>query len=571
MRRLPIANFIVSPKFPLMNRSPSEFTADISLGNGGRKDTESASRRGSDQFESALMNVPVAVYVVDADFKLRLVNPLARPVFGGIPGLIGRDFNEVIRLLWPEQFADEIVRIFRHTLETGEPFESPESGEQRLDRDAREAYEWRLNRLPLPDGRFGVVCYFREISERKRIREELQETTARHEQHMRLFDGVASTTPDFAYVFDPQGRFLYANRRLLEVWGMKLADAVGKTCRELGYEQWHHDMHMREIKEVIDTKQSIKGEVPFKAPLTGIFGVYEYIFTPVFGPDGAVEFIAGTTRDVTDRKRAEEALNEAQQKLRRHAEDLKRMVAERTRELQKTVAELEHFSYSITHDMRAPLRAMRGFSSLLLEGFAETLPSLAQDFLKRISLSADRMDQLIVDALDYSKAMQDELLLTPVDPEALLRGMIESYPAFQMPAADVRLEGRFPCVLANQAGLTQCFSNLLNNAVKFVAPGQIPQVRIRAENNGAMVRLWIEDNGIGIPPEQHEKIFEMFQRLSRAYEGTGIGMALVRKVVDRMGGQTGVVSALGQGARFWLDLKPANQVAHSSNSLSSKQ
>src|SRR5690242_12442150 len=157
-----------------------------------------------------------------------------------------------------------------------------------------------------------------DVTERKQSQDTLRQALARYKRQLRLVDAVASTTPDFVYVFDLQGRFLYANRRLLEVWGMKLADVIGKTCRELGYEQWHHDMHMREIKQVIETKQPIKGEVPFKAPLTGIFGVYEYIFTPVFGPEGEVEFIAGTTRDVTDRKRAEEALQEAREMLRQH-------------------------------------------------------------------------------------------------------------------------------------------------------------------------------------------------------------------------------------------------------------
>ena len=126
----------------------------------------------------------------------------------------------------------------------------------------------------------------------------------------RLLEGVASTTPDFVYLFDLDGRFVYANARLLEVWGVTLDKAVGRTPRELGYEQWHHDMHMREIAEVIETQRPIKGEVPFRAPLTGIFGIYEYIFTPVIGPDGAVELIGGTTRDVTERKRIEEALQQ---------------------------------------------------------------------------------------------------------------------------------------------------------------------------------------------------------------------------------------------------------------------
>jgi PAS domain S-box-containing protein len=129
--------------------------------------------------------------------------------------------------------------------------------------------------------------------------EYLAEARAGWERQVRLLEGVASTTPDFVYLFDLEGRFVYANRRLLEVWGVSLDQAVGRTPRELGYEQWHHDMHMREIAEVIETRRPIKGEVPLRAPLTGIFGIYEYIFTPVIGPDGEVELIGGTTRDVT--------------------------------------------------------------------------------------------------------------------------------------------------------------------------------------------------------------------------------------------------------------------------------
>ena len=129
-----------------------------------------------------------------------------------------------------------------------------------------------------------------------------------YERKLRLYEGVASTTPDFHYAFDRDGRFIYANRRLLEVWGMTLDDVVGRTCRDLGYEQWHHDMHMREIAQILHTRQPVKGEVPFRAPRTGVFGVYEYILAPVPGGDGEVEFIAGTTRDVTDRKRAEDEL-----------------------------------------------------------------------------------------------------------------------------------------------------------------------------------------------------------------------------------------------------------------------
>jgi PAS domain S-box-containing protein len=144
---------------------------------------------------------------------------------------------------------------------------------------------------------------------------DIRELLEKFERHSRLFERIASSTPDFIYVFDLQGRFLYANRRLLEVWGKTSEQAMGKNLYELGYPGWHADMHMRELRQVIDTRQPIKGEVPFTGG-SGIFGVYEYIFTPVLDPDGEVEMIAGTTRDVSERKRAQEERDQNEKALR---------------------------------------------------------------------------------------------------------------------------------------------------------------------------------------------------------------------------------------------------------------
>jgi signal transduction histidine kinase len=167
----------------------------------------------------------------------------------------------------------------------------------------------------------------------------------------------------------------------------------------------------------------------------------------------------------------------------------------------------------------------------------------------------------------------------------LLADMLKSYPEFQPPRAEVRLEGEFPRVLGNEAGLTQCFSNLLSNAVKFVPPGRPPCVRIRAErveglsgaecevrraesvtiqspqskDQSGWVRIWFEDNGTGIPRGGEKKIFDMFRRMHGSdYEGTGIGLALVRKVMERMGGRVGVESEEGKGSRFWIELRTPN-------------
>lgn len=260
-------------------------------------------------------------------------------------------------------------------------------------------------------------------------------------------------------------------------------------------------------------------------------------------------------REIAERKRAEEELREARAKLQAHAEDLEKTVQQRTAKLQELVGDLEHFSYTLTHDMRAPLRAMTGFAEIMTELCADCMLQEPRGFLQRIMAASERMDRLITDSLSFTKAVRQELPIEPVDTAALLGRMLDSYPELQSSKAHTQLEGEIPWVMGNEAGLTQCFSNLLGNAVKFVKPGELPQVRIRAERRDAWVRLWIEDNGIGIPPEAVSRVFDMFSRAHKGYEGTGVGLALVRKVAQRMGGSVGVESKLGKGSRFWIELR----------------
>jgi len=262
---------------------------------------------------------------------------------------------------------------------------------------------------------------------------------------------------------------------------------------------------------------------------------------PLLNRDGSVREWVGCVADVHEQKMAEEKLEQ--------------LVAERTAELRELVGELEHFSYTITHDMRAPLRAMRAFAEILKESADSRLGEEGRSLVGRIITGAERMDALIADALSYSKAVRNELPLGPVDVGPLLRGMLDTYPEFQAAKADITIVGTLPLVMGNQAGLTQCFSNLLGNAVKFVQPGSRAKVRVRGEARDGWVRLWVEDDGIGISKEMLPRVFEMFARGSSSHAGTGIGLALVRKVVERMGGRVGVESELGQGTQFWVELK----------------
>jgi len=266
--------------------------------------------------------------------------------------------------------------------------------------------------------------------------------------------------------------------------------------------------------------------------------------------------------EIAERKQVGEALRLAQAELTNRALQLERLVAERTTRLQETVGELEAFSYSIAHDMRAPLRAMTGFARIIQTEHSAQLDETGTELLGRVVSAALRLDRLITDILNYSSSSRQKLNMQPVDLEKLLREAIRNQPEFQPPRAEIEIRLPLPTVSAHEPSLMQCVNNLFSNAVKFVSPGVPPRVMVRSESIGPDVRLWFEDNGIGISPGDKERIFALFGRLHPAaeFEGTGIGLAIVRKALERMGGQFGVESEPGQGSRFWIQLKQCEGV-----------
>ncbi len=244
---------------------------------------------------------------------------------------------------------------------------------------------------------------------------------------------------------------------------------------------------------------------------------------------------------------------------------LETRVAQRTAELQRMVQEMEAFSYSVSHDLRSPLRSLAGYAEVLLEDFAAELPPEARTYLDKIARAAKRMDNLTQDVLAYTRATRCEMETTTVDLDSLFAEMIEQYPALGASAECFRVQRPLGRVRGHVPSLVQCFSNLLGNAVKFVPPGRAPRIEVCAEQNGPWRRVSVKDNGIGIEPGQQERIFGMFERVAgREIPGTGIGLAIVKKAVERMGGKVGVTSAPGAGAEFWVELlseEPARPAA----------
>jgi len=402
---------------------------------------------------------------------------------------------------------------------------------------------WTFSRaVPILDECGEIIEWFgtaRDVTRRKQAEEDLVRVTGESERRKRVYEAILSNTPDFAYVFDLNHRFTYANEVLLRMWGLTWDQAIGKTFVEIGYEPWHAAMHIREIDEVKATGNPIRGEVPFN----GTFGprIYDYIFIPIFGENGGVEAVAGTTRDVTERKKSEEALREADRKK-------------------------DDFLALLAHELRNPLAPIRnGLQVMRLAADNAELVAHARDIMDR---QLSHMVRLIDDLLDVSRITRNkmELRRSRVTLAEIVSSAVETAnPMVQENHHEltVLLPPDSIVLNADLTRLAQVFSNLLTNSAKYTPPGG--QVWLSARQSNDQVIVTVTDTGIGIPANALSTIFDMFSQVDRSVErnsgGLGIGLALVKGLVEMHGGSVCADSVEGQGSTFTVRLpidKPAS-------------
>jgi PAS domain S-box-containing protein len=389
-----------------------------------------------------------------------------------------------------------------------------------------------------PESISGIVLVFRDVSERRE-----SELAA-----VRLA-AIVENSDDAIVSKNLDGIVTSWNRGAERLFGYTAAEMIGQPIlRVLPADRLNEErqilarLQRGERVDHFETKRRRRDGTLFDVSLT---------ISPIKDKSGRIIGASKIARDITE-------IRSAQEKLRNHARDLEIKVRERTAKLEETVAELEAFSYSLSHDMRAPLRAIHSFTEIVMEDYGDKIPE-GRAYLEKVVMAARRMDRLIQDVLAFARVSQTDIVLGPVDPTRVVNEILQERLELHPPAANVKILGKLPLVIGHEASLMQCLTNYLDNAVKFVAPGKRPEVEIFAEDHGEATRICVRDNGIGVDKEGRERLFALFQRLptQHEYRGTGVGLAIVRKAAERMKGSAGMDSTPGQGSTFWIELPKA--------------
>jgi PAS domain S-box-containing protein len=492
-----------------------------------RKAAEDELRFRAEQFEILLNKAPVGVYLIDSEFRMAQVNPVAMRLFDAIPGgPFGRDFAEVLRIIWPQRIADEVVGIVRRTLTTGASYQMPNFEGVRAD-GITEYYDWRVDRITLPDGGHGVVCYYSDITWRKQVENALRESESRLQ--------VARAAAQLGlHDFDVAAGTVQWDARTRELWGV-LPDLP------ITYALWRDSVHPDDreqaeaaVRAALDPAGAGRYFAQYRVTnrRDGITRWIEATGQTSFA-DGRPIRLVGTTRDITEQKQAEAVLRD---------DDRRK----------------DEFIATLAHELRNPLAAIRMGVRVLGRAVPTAQRERMQEIIDRQSAQLVRM---VDDLLDISRITRGKIVLRKerVALAQVLEHAAESVRGL-CEAKGVRLGLELPeeplLIDADAFRVAQVLSNLMSNACKFTDAGGEIGVYASREGHDAVVR--VRDSGIGIPHDQLGRIFDMFAQaegMRSADGGLGIGLSLARSLVALHGGSIHAHSdGPGHGSEFVVRL-----------------
>lgn len=479
------------------------------------------------KLENILERITDAFVALDSEWRYTYVNQRAGHILNRDPEeLIGKNIWEE----FPEGIGQEFHRAYYQAV-----------SEQRMIQ-LEEYYlpwnKWFESRI-YPSSE-GLLIFFQDITARKQAEIALIQSEQRYRS-------LAIASAQIIWFSDANGKTVgdtsawqqLTGQTDAEIKGLGWLEAIHPDSRERVHQSWLHAVATQSLYEQVQPTRTLDGS----------YRDFWVRGVPVREADGTVREWIGTCTDITERKRAEEALQQAKAEL-----EIK--VQERTRDLMCSNQELELFASVASHDLQEPLRAISGFTQLLMQDLpAELLDESTREYMHWIVDGTQRMQQLIHDLLAYSRVGTHDLVLAPTDCNEVLEQVLRNLQVAIAENDAAIFHDSLPVVIADKTQLVQLFQNLIGNAIKFRRK-ESPRVYIRVEQTASEQIFSIRDNGIGIQSRYLEQIFEVFKRLHTRQEfpGTGIGLAICKKIVDRHGGHLWAESKPDEGTVFYFTL-----------------
>ena len=457
------------------------------------------------------------------DFVVRGFNPAAERIEKvDAAAVIGRRVTDA----FPGVVEFGLFDVLRSVWRSGEPQRHPVG----IYRDQR-IEGWRENQVyKLPSGE--VVAVYEDATERKRA-----------EQATLLLAAVVESSNDAVIAKRLDGTILSWNPGAQRLYGYAATEAVGQHISILAPAELRDDVER--IIDHVARGERIADHESVRVRKDGTRVDVSLAVSPITDSTGAIIGASTIARDMTERKHAEQAVREAN-------DLLEARVADRTAELEAANAELEAFSYSVSHDLRAPLRSIDGFSRIVEEEYGSSLDDEGRRLLRVVRDSTHKMAQLIDDLLGFSRSARHPLQPSRIDMGALARSVWEELTPAEARERCEFTVGALPEAVGDAAMIRQVWANLLANAVKFARSAEHPAITVNGRVDGREVVYTVSDNGVGFDMTYAGKLFGVFQRLhpAREFEGTGVGLALVQRIVHRHGGRVWAEGAVGKGATF---------------------